>query len=78
MSVTAVMRKFDELIERLRDRKSGSSHGSCQDCYGTAMDDAADEIERMQADRRQVYKTIDDAGFFLFEHIDGTYSLNHK
>lgn len=35
------------IIQRLRDHEPGFSHGSCQDCYSTVMDGAADLIEKM-------------------------------
>ncbi len=39
---------MSELVTSLRDHAPGFHHGTCMDCHGTVMDDAADEIERLQ------------------------------
>lgn len=42
------------LVERLRDHRPGLGHGTCMDCHGTVMDDAADEIERLARERAEL------------------------
>jgi hypothetical protein len=40
---------MSNLVERLRSHEISPHHGGCADCYGTIMDEAADEIERLSA-----------------------------
>ena len=45
---------MSDLVERLRDHRPGLGHGTCMDCHGTIMDDAADEIERLARERAEL------------------------
>lgn len=51
---------MSDIIERLRDHRVGLGHGTCMDCYGNTMDDAADVIERLQNALMELLTDIDD------------------
>lgn len=38
----------------------------------------AEPVRKVIEDRRQMLAAIDAAGFFLFAHVDGTYTLTQK
>jgi hypothetical protein len=75
-----------DIVERLRGNYASPHHGGCQNCYGTVMDDAADEIERLR--RRVVVLEMiirqdlhpddcsDDANRMIVEAIDARPALS--
>lgn len=42
------------------------------------LGERGDKIEQLNTQRLKINEAIDKAGFFLLEHIDGTFTLNRK
>jgi polyhydroxyalkanoate synthesis regulator phasin len=50
---------MSDIVDLLRSHKAGLGHGQCQDCYGSTMDDAADEIVLLRERVREREGRID-------------------
>ncbi len=60
---------MSNLVDRLRDHHPGLGHGTCMDCHGTVMDDAADEIERLRGALEEIIKA--DLSYYNNKTFDG-------
>ena len=62
--------KMTDIVERLRTHEVSKHHGGCADCYGTVMDEAADEIERLRAENQTAWNKADDERIKAADEIE--------